>query len=284
MTIHREKHDKNNPFLMVTKAIINDPILSGKAKAILFYILSKPDNWVPNIKDISAHMRDGIDAVSQGIIELEIRGHILKTPAKNSKGRFDGWEYDIYESPQEDVALVNQVKYASKKPKNAETGKSRFGTEPGFTETGFPGYGESPTTNTDLNNQSFPNGKDLKEKQRELSPPTADDDSPPVNGRFFFDGEEGHGAGKAKDYAAQAAEDLASALQAKGRLIGRRRPHLPSWAKTFREFLASGEVSQEDFEAVLRWYIEHIGERWVPVAEAASTFVEKYVKIRDQME
>jgi hypothetical protein len=279
MSIIRVKHDKNNPYFQLNRAACQDRRLSWKAVGIHTYLMSKPDDWTINEVDLARRHKDGTTSVRSGLQELKDCGYVEVVAVKSENQRIVRWETIVYETPQE----------RPETRENPETGvgdsQNVGNPQPGKpTDRETHSQGNTPLVSKDFNDQSFPNGKDLKEKQREPSPPTADDTPPPVNGRFFPDGEEGHRAGKAKDYAAQAAEDLARALDAKKLFIGRRKPALPAWAKTFREFLALGEITQAEFDAVLRWYIEHIGERFVPEAHAASTFLEKFVKIRKQME
>jgi ABC-type lipopolysaccharide export system ATPase subunit len=62
---------KRNNFVMLDKGFLDDPRLSFKAKGILAYLLSKPDNWKVIVKDLINHSQDGKKAVYSGLRELK---------------------------------------------------------------------------------------------------------------------------------------------------------------------------------------------------------------------
>lgn len=99
-TIMRVKKDKNNPYIMLNKEFVNDTGLSFKAKGILLYLLSKPDNWRIMICDLINSSIDGETAVRNGIKELITAGYIEKKITRTNKGRFEKFEYIIYETRQ----------------------------------------------------------------------------------------------------------------------------------------------------------------------------------------
>jgi predicted transcriptional regulator len=95
--IIRVQKDKENPYVMVNKQFVNDKNLSWKAKGILLYLLSLPDNWEVNAKELQVHSSDGKDSLSKGIQELISCGYIEREKTKNKSGRFDGWSYTVCE-------------------------------------------------------------------------------------------------------------------------------------------------------------------------------------------
>lgn len=99
MSTFRKAKNKDNPFVMVDKTWINNPNLSAKAKGILLYILSKPDDWIIYEIDICNHMKDGRDSIRSGIKELISIGHIHRTACRDELGRFKGYEHMVYENP-----------------------------------------------------------------------------------------------------------------------------------------------------------------------------------------
>lgn len=99
MSIYRIKRDRDNPYVMVNKAWVNDPGLSAKAKGILLYLLSKPDDWSVRESDIIAHMRDGRDSVRAGLRELIALGYIVRSSIREVTGRYLSNEYDVFENP-----------------------------------------------------------------------------------------------------------------------------------------------------------------------------------------
>lgn len=83
--------------------ILNDPLqderLSFKARGLLAYMLSKPDNFRFYIDELVRHTTEGKDSIRAGMKELEQLGYIHRYPVKNERGKIMSWELDIYESP-----------------------------------------------------------------------------------------------------------------------------------------------------------------------------------------
>lgn len=103
--IIREQKNKEHPFVQADKFFINDALLSYKAKGILLYLLSKPDDWVISIADIIKHSTDGITSVKSAIKELTLRGYLQRTRLKNKLGQFVGYDYTVYEKIPETFVL-----------------------------------------------------------------------------------------------------------------------------------------------------------------------------------
>lgn len=82
-------------FTQIPNSFLDNPTLSAKAKGIMAYLLSKPDNWSFYATDIVSHFKDGRDGISTGMDELEQAGFLSRNRVKNEKGQFVGWEYEI---------------------------------------------------------------------------------------------------------------------------------------------------------------------------------------------
>ena len=93
---------RENPYVQIDKTVLNDQRLSWKAKGLMAFLLSKPDNWEINIQNLIRQSTDGKEAVYSGIKELSNFGYIVRVESRN-QGRFARIEYLIYENPQ----LVN---------------------------------------------------------------------------------------------------------------------------------------------------------------------------------
>lgn len=88
-----------NQFSIIDRTPAEDPRLSFKAKGIMFYLLTKPDDWTIRVKDLINHSTDGRDSIYNGIKELEEKGYIERKPLKGEDGRYRGYEYIVYENP-----------------------------------------------------------------------------------------------------------------------------------------------------------------------------------------
>lgn len=122
---------RDNPFVQIDKTVFEDNRLSWKAKGLIGYLLSKPDDWQTYVKDLEKRSKDGKDSVNSGLEELEQYGYLVREKKRN-KGRFDGWEYHIYETPQR---------------------KNRAG----LSENGKSENGKSATSNNELTNTELTN-------------------------------------------------------------------------------------------------------------------------------
>jgi DNA-binding Lrp family transcriptional regulator len=103
--IHRCKHLKN--FTITNNEVSENIKLSWQAKGLFRYLMKLPNNWKINIQEIVAHATNGEDSVRRCFKELEEAGYITKTRVKNSKGRFSGYSYDVFETVKVQKKLAN---------------------------------------------------------------------------------------------------------------------------------------------------------------------------------
>ena len=104
----REQKNNEHPFVQVNMFFINDSLLSYKAKGVLLYLLSKPDDWVISIQDLMNHSTDGKTSIKSAIKELTLRGYIIRTRTKNKSNQFIGYDYAIYETIPEHHVLSTE--------------------------------------------------------------------------------------------------------------------------------------------------------------------------------
>lgn len=128
--------NKEEKFTQIDNRMINDPGLSAKAKGILLYLLSKPSDWKVYEIDIVNNMKDGRDSIRSGISELIKNGYIEREMASGEKGKFAGYNYNVYEHNSENPCWKTRV------------GKPDVGK----TDNGKPDVGKSNTTNTNITN------------------------------------------------------------------------------------------------------------------------------------
>lgn len=99
--ILRIKHKKN--YVILDKTYIEDVRLSWKAKGILTYLLSRPDNWEANESDIVKRSTDGKCSSRSGLKELEAYGYYRKIAVRDERGRFLYWESTVSEIPMDEI-------------------------------------------------------------------------------------------------------------------------------------------------------------------------------------
>ena len=133
---------KTPPYTQIHNNIINDPSLSGKAKWILIYLLSKPPDWKVYESDIVKHTKDGKQAVRTGIQELIKSGFIRRGQNRMQDGKFGSYEYDVSDVPEfiqystevrlsdigkSDISNINNTK--TRKNTNKNNGKHKKTTK-----------------------------------------------------------------------------------------------------------------------------------------------------------
>ncbi len=99
--------EKNNNYVVMNRTALNDERLSWKAKGIIAYMLSMPDDWVFYIDELVKHSKDGRDAFRSGLKELKDCGYVERKPIKDSKTRkIIAWETIVREIPLTDSPQV----------------------------------------------------------------------------------------------------------------------------------------------------------------------------------
>lgn len=93
--IYRVK--KEAKYTMVSNEILQRIDLSWKAKGIMVYVLSLPDDWDIYLEEIMKHSTDGKAGFRSGWKELEKAGYVKRIPVRE-KGKIIKWETYIYEN------------------------------------------------------------------------------------------------------------------------------------------------------------------------------------------
>ena len=121
-------------FVTVNKEFIHNDNLSWKAKGILLYLLSRPDDWQVYETELQKHAADGKDSLKSGIKELEEIGYIKRDRKRDDKGHFREYDYQVFEYPTQS-GLSN-------------VGKSNVGKS----DVGKPATTNNNSTNNDCTN------------------------------------------------------------------------------------------------------------------------------------
>ena len=99
---------KTKDFTIMSNTHFKERGMSLKAKGLLSLMLSLPDDWNYNIKGLCALSKDGKDSVMSALAELEQFGYLSRTREIDSKGRFSGVRYDIFETPQQENPIAEK--------------------------------------------------------------------------------------------------------------------------------------------------------------------------------
>jgi DnaD/phage-associated family protein len=115
-TIFRTVKDKNNPYVVVDRRIVDNDKLSFKAKGILLYLLSRPDGWEVNLVDLANRSIDGLASVKSGVRELKDAGYLRHTGLRKESGQFDTVIWEVHEVPQVGNQLTVQPQVGVSSP------------------------------------------------------------------------------------------------------------------------------------------------------------------------
>lgn len=94
--------NKTGDYSVISNLHFREKKMSLKAKGLLSMMLSLPDNWGYSIAGLVALSKDGRDSIMNALKELEQFGYLKRTRVTDEKGKFAGYDYDIFESPQTD--------------------------------------------------------------------------------------------------------------------------------------------------------------------------------------
>lgn len=97
MAIRRSKRESN--FTMISNVGLKDKRLSFKAKGLLAYMLSLPDDWVFYESEIVNHATDGKQSVRTGMKELEQHGYLVREQRRSNKGEFANVDWIVSDEP-----------------------------------------------------------------------------------------------------------------------------------------------------------------------------------------
>ncbi len=91
--------ERTKGFTVMSNYHLQDVNLSLKAKGLLSMMLSFSDKWNYTIRGLAAICKEGVDAISTGLKELEKIGYLIRRKLRNESGRIIDTEYTIYERP-----------------------------------------------------------------------------------------------------------------------------------------------------------------------------------------
>lgn len=98
--------NKQTNYTVIHNSYVKYEKLSWKAKGILTYLLTLPNDWKININDLVKRSTDGINSLRAGIKELQEAGYIRRYPVKDEKGKIVEWAFDVYETPVDENPQV----------------------------------------------------------------------------------------------------------------------------------------------------------------------------------
>lgn len=106
------KIEKNNNYTVMSNYHLRDKNLSYKAKGLLSFMLSLPEEWDYSMKGLEKISKESIKAIRSILQELEKNKYLVRTRRQGEYGRFY-YDYSIYETPY-DLSPYYQNGYTDK--------------------------------------------------------------------------------------------------------------------------------------------------------------------------
>jgi len=91
--------EKNKNYTIMSNYHLQDRNLSYKAKGLLSFMLSLPEDWDYSINGLVAISKEGVKAIKNILQELQHCGYLVIEKKQNEIGQFE-YEYLIYEYPE----------------------------------------------------------------------------------------------------------------------------------------------------------------------------------------
>lgn len=91
--------EKTRDYTVMANHHLRNKALSLKAKGLLSYMLSLPEDWNYTLSGLATSCKDGLDSVRQAVSELESHGYVVRSRVRDARGRLRDTEYVVYESP-----------------------------------------------------------------------------------------------------------------------------------------------------------------------------------------
>lgn len=104
---------RNARYTTLPNQVLEDVRLSMEARWLLSYLLSKPDNWIVRVADISKKGGCGRDKARRMVNELVEFGYAEKEQNRGEEGKFGRLSLVVYDEPREAGGSIDQEENGS---------------------------------------------------------------------------------------------------------------------------------------------------------------------------
>jgi len=120
--------EKVNDYAVIAKHHLKNKALSYKAKGLMTFMLSLPEDWDYSQAGLAKLSSDGVDSVRSGIKELEEHGYLTRRRIRDAAGKLGDIEYTIHEIPltPHDGKPDKQTREPPSKPKIPTSSKPKL--------------------------------------------------------------------------------------------------------------------------------------------------------------
>lgn len=91
--------ERNGNYTVMSNVHLDDKRLSLKAIGLLSKMLRLPPDWNYTVAGLEAICREGKDAITAAIRELEAAGYVVRQQTHDEAGQFSNNDYIVYEAP-----------------------------------------------------------------------------------------------------------------------------------------------------------------------------------------
>ena len=98
---------KNKNYTTISNQLFKNKTISLKAKGLMAYLLSLPNDWNLSINGIVACSKEGRRSIGNTIKELISAGYIERKQVRD-KGKFIGYDYFVFEQPKRSFAETDK--------------------------------------------------------------------------------------------------------------------------------------------------------------------------------
>lgn len=99
------KIEKTNNYTVMSNYHLRDKKLSLKAKGLLSFMLSLPDDWDYSLNGLVSVSKESKKAIRSILNELKENGYLVMEQTRGKKGQYK-YNYIIYEVPQESYTNI----------------------------------------------------------------------------------------------------------------------------------------------------------------------------------
>ena len=165
MAIIRKKQKER--FSIVDNKVIEDKRLSFKARGLLIYMLSKPDDWKFYTDELAKRSsKDGVSAIKSALNEIENAGYLTRKQEHKKNGQFASQDWILTDistiSPQVEKPLADNPLAGKALADNQPLPNTDFKPNTDLSNTDRSLIGDQHTTQDVFelwqNNWGFPNG------------------------------------------------------------------------------------------------------------------------------
>lgn len=115
------KKGTHEQFTVIDNTAVQNKAVSFKARGILAYMLSLPDDWKIYEQELTSHTTDGLSSIQSGIQELINAGYIVRNKLRDQHGKFKGYEYLVFHKPHNQAISTERRKSVDGKTVNGKS-------------------------------------------------------------------------------------------------------------------------------------------------------------------